>query len=287
MDGDGWIAPEFEPDRRNRLRTVPSAVAWTAGALVVLLVTAMAGVATRAYFSPSVVGPGPVAVDPAVTSVGTEPPQVLGSETTPTPSTGADGSRWSSTTISSSGSSSGSDGSREPVPGTTPTTVADRSPERTAPPASTTTAEVPSTTVPVDPPEPPVPVASRSENQCPVVSIARGAERSTVLVVNLRSTPLSLDVNGGRIDVEPDGCHTLTVDAVPDVDGGPDVVTVLSADPACAMTVSGSLVVAATSYELQVWDTTARCGSEAVADLRLFEAVLWRAVPPSTGPSGA
>lgn len=63
MTTNGWIAPEFEPDRNRRPRTAPKPIAWLAGILAVLLVVAMVAVATRAFFSMSVMRPGLVVVD--------------------------------------------------------------------------------------------------------------------------------------------------------------------------------------------------------------------------------
>jgi hypothetical protein len=284
MPFDGWIAPEFEPDHRNRVRTVPTPVAWIGGAFVALLVLGMVAVATHSYFSPSLTGPGPSSIEVSDGAASANGAEVLGLETSSTAlPAGVPDNASTSTTRGPGQTPTPTDQSPAPA-GSGPVVVP---PARATPPVSTGTTVAPPTTVPVTPPVIPIPVASRSETQCPVVSVAKGATRATVLLVNLRSSRVSVDINGGRIDLPADGCQTLTVDALLEVGVGPDDLTVVGADPSCTVTVSGSLVDPATSYEMQVRDTPALCGEEAVPDIKIFEAVLWRATPPSEGAPGA
>lgn len=286
MAPEGWRSPEFEPDRRRRVRMVPLPGALVAGCAVVFVVAAMVSVASRAFFAPMVKERNPVEI-----AESTPPSVPVGTPTTPStsvlpvdPSTppptspvdpAAPDPTEPTTSLPPSSSS--------PVPPPSP-------PPSVVPVRPTTTTTTPASTVPDDPTppttEPSLPLASRSESQCPVISVAVTADRATVLVVNLRSTESVIVLNGQSLTLAPDGCRTVTVDAAmadPAVAG--DVIEVTEVEPGCTTRLEGELIASATSYELQVADGSAACADAVSAEVTIFEAQLWRSASETGHPN--
>lgn len=279
MAPEGWRSPEFEPDRHRRVRMVPLPGVLVAGGVVVFVVAAMVSVASRAFFAPMIPDRNPVEI---AESTSTPPSVPVGTPTTPPTTPPVDGS------VPSPSSPVGTDApdvttTTSPGPGPAGPALPPSSapPEVPVDPTTTTTTTVP--TVPTDP-DPPttvpnLPRASRSESQCPVLSMAVTPDRSTVLVVNLRSAESVVLLNGASLTLAPDGCRTVTVDAaMVDRSATGDVIEISGADPACTLRVEGELIASVSSYELQVTDGATACGEGSLPAAQIFEAQLWRGI---------